>query len=879
MSDRALSGKDNDALIRIDQLVAGRFRVLEKIGGGGMGTVYRAEQTSVQRPVALKVLNPQLQDEANLKQRFRNEASLASRLNHPNTVVIYDFGVTEDGAMFIAMELIEGKSLDDELTQTGAIPWKRCRHIAVQICRSLHNAHERDIIHRDLKPENIMLTQDRTAPDFVKVLDFGIAKILTSEAKGVQSNLTAPNEIFGTPEYMSPEQARGEILDNRTDIYSLGVILYRMLSGNPPFVAKTPIETLAKHLNEAPTPLSTAAPEIQVPPQLETLVLKALSKKREDRPASMASVVDQLLQIPDTLQQPPNKTNHATRVNKAAPPAKKPVRPKEKTAKQQLHETPAPAAPEVITSSDEDVPTIERLVKKMKRHRDFPVISRHLSELNAKVASKNTSAPKLANVILKDTALTAKLIRLVNSPFYGSVRGKVTMVSRAVVLMGFDAVRDASLGLLLFDNLLETDSTQARALQDAALSALMSGIIAQSLAETNAVANKEEAFVCGMFHNLGRYAAIFYFPKEMEQARQLMKKERITERAAAYRVLGVTLEELGKELAGQWDFPEAIRETMTWLPPEKLAKPRSKTQRLRHLAGFSSELTNIAAAASPARRKKQIQQLADRFGDSIPISSKNIRKLLAAAVERLEEYVTAVGIPVKDSAFVANVLDGGAALPSMLSTSPAPGVPEMRASSVGPDVAGVSSETRVAPDAPQDAIAEQVKILIDGVEEATSSQKSGCDLNSIMLIILETMYRGLGLSRIIFCLNDAQRRVMKARSGFGDGIESILPRFKFSLRSGSDLFCQTATRGRDTVVYDSQNFRDAAKIPKWYRELIDAPMFFLYPVTIKRFPAALFYGDMAKPNTVIDDRLVDQMKLLRNRAAQAIEKSYQFGKI
>ncbi|MBN2714858.1 MAG: protein kinase, partial [Deltaproteobacteria bacterium] len=285
----------------IGTLIGHRFVVQKKIGEGGMGVVYKGIQTGIERPVALKLLHREYARDANLLERFKNEAATASMLTHPNTVTIFDFGSTDDGSLYIAMEFLEGTELSQLIKSEGALPWERTCDIAIQICRSLDEAHNNRIIHRDLKPDNVMLSSRGTQTDVVKVLDFGIAKIKNRED---QMQLTAAGEIFGTPEYMSPEQIKGEQLTPASDIYSLGVILYHMLTGTLPFTAPQPMALLVKHLTDEPPPFSQANSMISVPSQLETLVMMSLSKSMKERPQSMAEIADFLKKLVATHRQP-----------------------------------------------------------------------------------------------------------------------------------------------------------------------------------------------------------------------------------------------------------------------------------------------------------------------------------------------------------------------------------------------------------------------------------------------------------------------------------------------------------------------------------------------------------------------------------------------
>ncbi len=280
----------------IGAFVGERFLVSRKLGEGGMGVVYEAEQTAIDRKVALKVLHPHLTDE-NLYARFRNEAASCSRLGHPNTITVYDFGKTETGSLYIAMEFIDGISLDDEIAKNGALDWRRAGKIGLQICGSLQDAHDNGIVHRDLKPENVMLSERGFDKDMVKVLDFGIAKIMEDDGTDQRKALTKTGMVFGTPQYMSPEQVRGEKVDARSDIYSTGIILYQMLSGSLPFKSETPMGVLTMHLLDTPPALVVANPAMSVPKGLEAVVLDALAKDPGDRPQSMKEMARRIQEV------------------------------------------------------------------------------------------------------------------------------------------------------------------------------------------------------------------------------------------------------------------------------------------------------------------------------------------------------------------------------------------------------------------------------------------------------------------------------------------------------------------------------------------------------------------------------------------------------
>ncbi|MBT8495332.1 MAG: protein kinase [Deltaproteobacteria bacterium] len=274
------------------RLIANRFKVTAKLGEGGMGAVYRAEQQPLGRGVALKVLKPELANTPSLVKRFNAEAQAAAKLKHPNTVVLYDFGQADDGALFIAMEYVEGNSLR-QLLGKGALPVDQALYITEQVCSSLADAHRHGIVHRDLKPDNVMLTKLGKKDNIVKVLDFGIAK-LRDDGRVTQDPMTQAGDLLGTPQYMAPEQIRGEKIDGRADVYALGCMLFEMVTSRLPFTGGTVMGILSKHLQDDPPTPSSVRSDLPIPPEIDRLILECLQKRPDSRPPSMEILGDRI---------------------------------------------------------------------------------------------------------------------------------------------------------------------------------------------------------------------------------------------------------------------------------------------------------------------------------------------------------------------------------------------------------------------------------------------------------------------------------------------------------------------------------------------------------------------------------------------------------
>lgn len=286
----------------IGTTLAGRYKILSKIGRGGMSVVYKGQHLLMDRIVAIKMLHADLISDPVTISRFQQEAKAVSSLTHPNVILVFDFGLSSQGLPYLVMDYLQGESLSEIIKRKGHLPIKRCIEIFAQACDALSHAHHKGIIHRDIKPANIMLTTDEEQHEVVKVVDFGIAKMLPREGEEA-IRLTQTGEIFGTPLYMSPEQIMGKPLDVRSDIYSLGCVIYESISGRPPCLGSNAVDTMNKHLVQEPPHFSDALPEEYIPEAIEAVVWKALAKDPDKRYQTMNEFKQDLLIAggPDSL--------------------------------------------------------------------------------------------------------------------------------------------------------------------------------------------------------------------------------------------------------------------------------------------------------------------------------------------------------------------------------------------------------------------------------------------------------------------------------------------------------------------------------------------------------------------------------------------------
>jgi eukaryotic-like serine/threonine-protein kinase len=396
--ERLVSEQVNDAADKlVGHTLNGTYYIQQKIGSGGMGEVYKAIHRKLESPVAIKIVKRELLAHSAIIHRFQREARAASKLRHPHIVAVTDFGQTDDGTLFMVMEYVAGRSLARAIAEDAPMPERRVVHIGEQILSALAEAHANHILHRDLKPENVMVEARRDAPDSVKVLDFGIAKVLAGDASA--STLTQAGLVCGTPGYMSPEQLRGGEVDARSDLFSVGIVLYEMLTHKLPFDVQTPMEMLHKHLSQAVPPPGDrrGAP---VSPPLEAVIMQALSAAPGARPVTADAMRDQLLAA-GALQGPaPAAGTTAYRVptevlprraTPAATPAPRATRPRSGG-------TAAPSRPSSATAPRDDA-TQTRRTPALQRTRSGP----------GAIARRTVSASSSERAVAFDPALLKRL--------------------------------------------------------------------------------------------------------------------------------------------------------------------------------------------------------------------------------------------------------------------------------------------------------------------------------------------------------------------------------------------------------------------------------------------------------------------------------------
>lgn len=809
-------------------LTLGRFRIVRLLGKGSQSEVYLAHDPHLGRDVAIKTLrfaNPSAQavDIAPLL----TEARTVSRFQHPNIVTLYDAG-EQDGQPYLVFEYVDGPTLAQVLKRDGPLPAARVAELAVQILDALAYAHAQGIVHRDIKPSNILLG----AQGMARVMDFGVAARIDHEH-------TKRGYLLGTPAYMAPEYIADENYSPRSDLFSCGMLLHELLTGRHAVRGRDVQEVMLRIVRDtipAPSKGNAAVDE-----RLDDILAKALKKDPSERYAD-ASQMKNALELYLTPEAP---------------------------------ELPAQDKP----GADPKKSTLEFLLRRMRVKSDFPALSEAVNAINRIASSDKESVNQLSNSILKDFALTNKLLKLVNAAYYGHLgSGSISTISRAVVILGFDAVRSIALTLMLFDNL--QNKGQAQQLKEEFVKVLYAGMLAREMSSKAQVKDAEEAFICAMFHKLGRMLSLFYFQEETEQIKKLIQTKGYSDEKAATQVLGLSFEELGIGIAKSWGFPDQLILSMKKMPEGPVKKAHSNADKLRVLAGFSNELCEMIISTPEAERGGALEQLGARYGESLAVSPKQLAALMEKSLQDISQFAAAVNVNLKQTQFARQASQWAG-----VETAPPP-PPELQGAELDTHTALAATvllDLAPAPDLnlnadgskPPPSTEEIQAILTAGLKDISNSLiDDSISVNDILHMILEAMYTGMNFHRVLFCIKDARRNMMCGKFGFGDGVQDLIKGFQFALNAPPDVFHAALKNNADILISDIDDVKIAARIPRWFREQVRAHTFVIFPITVKGKPVGMIYADRPRAGEItIPEKELSLLKALRNQAVLAIKQT------
>ncbi|MBA3595969.1 MAG: HDOD domain-containing protein [Methylibium sp.] len=818
----------------------GRFELKRVIGRGSQATVWLAHDPRLARDVALKLMTPQAG--ANLGD-WLAEARHVAALNHPHIVAVFEADVQGSGAdaqPYLVFEYISGAPLDRHLRTRGPFAPREAVEWLLGVLDALAQAHAAGLVHRDIKPSNLLID----AAGRARVTDFGIA---------VRSGVAAV--AVGTPRYAAPETLRGAAPTAAVDVFALGLLLAELMLGHP-LVDDAEVPAVRKRIVETDLALPAKLPQ-PVDDALRGVIQRALARDPVRRYADAAELRDAL----------------------------------------RLWLTPVADArnPGDSVSSKTKAGALDFLLRRMRHKTDFPALSDSVARIQRVAASENESLSSLAGEILKDVALTHKLLRLVNTAHYSQAGGSISTVSRAVALMGFAGVRNLALSLVLVEHM--NDKLHAQQIKQEFLRALLAGTLAEelcprSMSQPGAV---EEAFLGAMLRNLGRLLAEFYFPEEAEQVRRLVQpgavpardnpKVPVPEARASQSVLGLSYEELGLGVARHWGLPETLQRCMQGdggVPPGQ--PPQAAAERLRWVATAANDMADTLLQHEPEEGARRLAEVGARYARVLGVPAPDILGAVARSRVRLTELASGLEIVLRPGAPAERLMAPRDAArtptPAVGSTGHAPADAPDTISDVALGPSGCESTLVLAVAQGRDraAAADPAGVLAAGIQDITNSMVEDVKLGEVLRMILETMYRALGFRRVLFCLRDAKSGALVGRFMLGEGDESLRAAFRVGTRpvpdAPADLFSAVCVKGADTLIADATTASMRARLPAWYTASVDAPAFLLLPLLVKGAPVGLIYADKAEAGAIVlSEKELSLLRTLRNQAVMAFRQA------
>ncbi len=775
-----------------------RFIIEKELGRGRQGVVYLANDPELHRKVAIKAvhLSSELQQQEDLD-ALLSEARMVSRLQHNNIVTVFDLGITNHRP-FLVLEYIDGRSLQQKIR--SGLKLDEALRIMRDILSGVSAAHAKNIAHGDIKPANILINQDGSA----KVADFGLAHF--SDAR--QSD---DDGLCGTPQYMAPEYIETRQHTIVSDVFSLGLVCYEMLTGKSAVDGEDIYQILNQIANEnIPPPSSINA---AIDERLDDLILKALNKDTEQRFAdagAMLAAFKNYLSLDDQF-----------------------------------------------ASGDHHDSTVSFLLRRMRHKSDFPVFSQTISVLNKVTSSDTESLASVSNAILKDYSLTNKVLRLVNSAYYNRGGGKISTISRAVVMLGINPVRSIAASLMLFDHM--QNKLQSEQMKEDSVESLFSALIANELAVGLQLKNHEEAFLCALLRQLGKRLVRFYLHEESEAIEKLCLQEGKTESAAVSQVLGTSYHQLGISVAREWGFPDQIIESMKPLDTANIPPADKSTTGLQVISQYSNALSGILRSADPGQASS-IKALNSCYGEALKVDNKRVEAVIGICQNELTEFARLIQFKLTDSPFYKK----------MANDENDPTLSE--AEKTHHQEFGDAESVEILEEDTETINRTAEKALTDGIQDISNTLTGNYTINQVCQMILETIYRAFSGSRVLLCLKDQSGKNMCARFGYGDNIEAAIEKFTIPLTYHADVFHIAFKNNQDIRIENTRSENIVKRIPDWYHQHIAAHSFAIFPISINHSPIALIYIDGAGGKAIsITDTQLGLLKTLRNQAVLAIK--------
>ncbi len=794
----------------------GRFELKSLLGQGVKAQVWLALDPRLEREVAIKLMRPVQGSNASALDQWLQKARSVGSLRHANIVTVFEADV-QDQQLCLVLEYVPGRTLAQLLMVQGAMSALQAAALMQEVLSALVAAHASGVIHRDLKPSNVLIDGAGRA----RVMDFYIPAQIVLEQAG------APGAA-GTLAYMAPEALRGETFSPLMDVYSVGLMLAELVWGKPLRAGQNVQRSMQPAVPQA----------LELPPELHS--------RLDDR---LRPIVLRALAL-DPRQRHPNAQVFLDAL-------------REWSSKNQLAQGLAESAQAGHQNS-----TLEFLMRRMRGNSDFPALSESIGRIQRMASSEKESISSITNEILKDVALTNKLLRLVNSAHYAH-SSSIGTVSRAVSLVGFNGIRNMAFSLVLLEHM--HDKPNVQLLKEEFLGALMAGTIASELSSTTV--EREDAFIGALFQNLGRMVSQFYFPAEVASIRKLMTTPPypMSEASASARVLGLNFESLGLGVARAWDLPKSIQHCIIGPasdPPNQISN--DVQNRLRWCSRAANEMADTMLRADAQEVDQRLAQSARRYARVLGLSAEQIKSATLAARKKLLELVDAMEITVRPDSLASYLLkDSHDATQAHL-----------KYANEDDEVLAETElqATRMLPVGQPIAIKKEhaAQTLAAGIQDIVNVMVEDFKLSDVLRMILEAMFRAFDFHRIVFCMRDTKTDTLTGRFGLGAGIEGVVKMFCVPLNAQgtSDLFATICSKGTDTLISDASDPRIAQRLPAWYRRSYAAPTFLILPLLLKGRPFGLIYADKAeKGGLVLDEKELAMLRTLRNQAVMAFRQS------
>lgn len=770
--------------------------IMDVLGKGAQGIVYLAHDPSLNRQVAIKSVSLRSDVQQQIINNLLQEARTVSQLQHNNIVSIYDVG-SDQSKPYLVLEFIEGESLHAHLNQP--IPLQQSLNIMRDVLHGVTAAHNEGIIHCDLKPANIMITRQGQA----KVADFGLALL-------ADSNQRHAEHLAGTPQYMAPEYIETGQHQTVSDVFSLGLIFYQMLTGQQAVSGDDVYQLLNAIANHPIKPPSEINSDIDE--RLDALIMKSLHKDPQNRyqdAAEMLQALEDSLALDDALKQ-----------------------------------------------SDNSDATVQFLLRRMNHKKDFPAFSQTISILNSASSSETESLSTVSNAILKDISLTNKVLRIVNSAYYNRGGGKISTISRAVVMLGINPVKSLAVSLMLFEHL--QNKLQAHQLMEDAVTSLFSALLANDLAAANHIKQHEEAFLCALLQQLGKLLVRFYLHEESQAIDLQIQQNHLQENTASLKVLGTSYHKLGMAVAREWGFPQQIIDSMQPVSEEQIEKQGHKIDRLHLIANLSNELSQ-ALQLPKEQQENLINSISGKYSKVLDINEKKVDQFIDSSHKELTRFSRLINFNLSKSKFYQQLNS------SEDEDNP---FPEMHLS----HELNNPSIHILQEDLSQEAQHSSEKALTDGIQDISNTLTGEYNINQVMQMILETIYRALSGSRVLLGLRNKANNTIEGKYGYGENIDDLIRHFAIPLTYQADVFHVAFKNNVDIKIDDAEDEKIKEKIPTWYQRKIGSKFFILFPVVIKHSPVAVIYIDSCNGASInISDNQLSLLKTLRNQAILAIK--------